>query len=228
MPLNTAEDAVTAAVRLGYQVIDGQIERGLDMARRLRGAAARSGSAPASMLDDAERMISKGVLLGLEWLESTAAQPGGPLVRLIAAQSKMLNTLLGVATPEPLADQKRTPKPPADRAPATPPEEVPPTRQRRVSPLRIRHLKDSTKRAVSVVRCDTIPTDRTTEASYRLTFHSVQHRDADQIAATLIAATTDPDAVLEVATKNDQPSGLWRAAVCDSSGNQLGIIEIEL
>src|SRR5262245_57943494 len=104
VPLQTTEDAVVAAVRLGYQVVDAQIERGLDMARRLRGAADRSGSGdPANLLDNAERLISRGMLLGLEFLEGAAADPRTPIMRLLSAEFRMLGSVLGLTTEGPSA-----------------------------------------------------------------------------------------------------------------------------
>jgi hypothetical protein len=224
VPLETTEDAVTAAVRIGYQVLDGQIERGLNMARRLRGAAARAGSTPANVLDDAERLITRGVLLGLEWLETTAAQPGGPLARLVTAQSKMLNALLGVTTPEQPAAHRRTPES-AERP--GPPEEVPPPRSGPRRLPRIHHAEGSTRRAVSVRRFELVPSYRMADSAYPLKFHSVVRRAAHEMDATLTPAAKD-DAVLEVTTYDKQAPGLWRAAVCDSEGMQFAIVEIEL
>jgi hypothetical protein len=229
VPLQTTEDAVAAAVRIGYQVVDGQIERGLNMARRLRGAAARTGSTPATVLDDAERLISKGLLAGLEWLETSAAQPGGPLVRLVAAQSKLLNALLGVTTVEPPTDARRTGR--SARAPAAAaaaPEEAAASKPIQPVAPRVRHAADSAKRAVSVKRWEIIPAYRLTEHAYPLTFHSVGRTEGvRQMQATLTPATKDT-ATLVVTTSDEHASGLWRAAVCDADGNQFGIIEIEL
>ena len=97
VPLQTAEVAAVAAVRLGYNIVDAQIERGLAIARRLRSGADRAGvPETGQVLTLAENLLNKGAMLGLEMLETAAAEPDSPMKRLFTAQFRLLGTLLGV------------------------------------------------------------------------------------------------------------------------------------
>ena len=227
VPLQTAEDTAIAAVRLGYQVIDAQIERGLDMARRLRGAATRAGANPDSVLDQAEALFSRGAALGLEFLESASNESTSPLTRLLAAQYRMLGSLFGLTTED---------KPPATTAPQTPPRsstqpDVPdtsaptPVSRRR---MRIRHRDASTKRAVTIVSFTASALPPVTASPYKLTFHLMSGTSTEHITADLKRESDGTSTLDDIVTTSEQPSGRWRAAICDDAGEQLGIIEIDL
>jgi hypothetical protein len=225
LPLQTAEDAAVAAVRMGYQIVDGQIERGLDMARRLRGAADRA-HAPNTRdaLTLAEDLITRAALVGIEFLESASNKPESPLRRVLAADMKLFGSLFGMS----LVDEKGQggSTAPADRSSQTAPDDsdeaepMPPSS----SALRVRHGKGSTKRAVSVTRWNL---DATGPATYALSFHLLSKAGNDRLNGRLVLGVRPP-VVLEIVTTNKQPSGRWRAAVCSTSGDQVGIIEIEL
>ena len=239
VPLQTAEDAAIAAVRLGYQVVDAQISRGLDMARRLRGAADRAGvGETGDVLDLTEDLLTRSFRLGLEWLESFASQPGSPIKRLMTAEFRLLASLFGItadglaAKPAKEADDiGRKPKPrtaepraTSRRDPADSSETPAPTY---VRPVRIRHGKSSTRRAVTVSRWELVPGLRTQRAPLDVQFYAVTDPAEVPLSATLtVRAKEDP--LLELVTTAGQPSGLWRAGVCDDSGEQVGIVEIVL
>jgi len=225
VPLQTAEDAVVAAVRLGYQVVDAQIERGMNIAHRLRGAAQRAGDGdPASLLDNAERLISRGLLGTLEFLEAAAADPRTPIMRLLSAEFKMLGAALGLTTdPAPKADASRARHAGRTEETATPP---PAAARRQTSSPKIRHTPESSKRAVTVHRCD-IDRDVSGETKYPVAFHVVSGASDQELHAELIVAPNTP-AELKLTTRVQHPAGRWRAAVCAPDGEQVGIVEIEL
>jgi hypothetical protein len=248
VPLQTAEDAAVAAVRLGYRVVDAQIERGLDMARRLRGASKRAGAGDArDVLDSTERLLSRSVLLGLEWLETTVNQPGNPVRRLLttqfrlmaslfgvemkdtvprAAESRPLSSLLGVDLEDLISRLTKASKRQDTESPATP--TVTPTEgfgtHRQV---RIRHAKDTANRAVTVVRFDLYPPFPSASTARELEFHYVPETRSETLNGTLTVGPQEP-VVLEVRTRPDHVAGRWRAAVCEDNGDQVGIIEIDL
>ena len=96
VPLNTAEDAALAAVRMAYRIADSEIDRGLRIARDLRGAArAKEGIEPRDAVDASERLLSKALLAGLQWFESASGEEGHPLRRLAAAEYRMLRLIAG-------------------------------------------------------------------------------------------------------------------------------------
>ena len=228
VPLQTAEDAAVAAVRLGYQVVDAQIERGMDMARRLRGAAARAGSGdPANLLDNAERLISRGLLLGLEFLEGAAADPRTPIMRLLSAQFRMLGATLGLTTDAaPTVDTAPKREPEAGHPGASTPSAAARPHPKDWRTPRVRHTSDSSKRAVTIQRWE-MDRDLPSAASYDLAFHALSGVTDQALHATLTVAPNAP-ATLEVTTVSQQPAGRWRAAVCIATGEQVGIVELEL
>lgn len=96
VPLNTAQDAAVAAVKMAYRVADEQIDRGLRVARHLRGAAERAGHSPQDALDGSEQLLRKGLQAALLWVEDAAGNQQHPLRRLAAAEYRMLGNLLGL------------------------------------------------------------------------------------------------------------------------------------
>jgi hypothetical protein len=226
IPLQTAEDTAVAAVRMGYRVVDAQIDRALDMARRLRGAATKAGVKDSNdILDQAERLLSRGGLAALEFLESAANRPENPLMRLLVAEYRLLGSLFGLQTEPAKTPDRDRPKPPSD-GPAPGDDARPaaaPSRWR----VRIKHLQVATerRRAVNIARFD-MSVSPPAATSYDSFFHHTSQADADPIEATLKRASHG-EWVLEIQTER-QPSGRWRAAVCNEKGEQVGIIEIDL
>jgi hypothetical protein len=212
---------------MAYGVIDAQIERGLDMARRLRGAATRAGAGdPNNMLDQAEHLLSRGAALGLEWLESAANQPTSPLTRLLAAEYRMLGSLFGLATADKAAADAPSPASQTTPTEATPSHASAPGRAWRRG-VRIRHVDNSTKRAVAIASFALSAAPEPGAAAYPLTFHYASGTTNEFIKARL-KRDADGTCTLEIVTTDEQPSGRWKAAICDTSGEQLGIVEIDL
>jgi hypothetical protein len=232
VPLQTAEDAAVAAVRMGYNVIDAQIERGLDMARRLRGAATSAGVRTADdVLDQAENLLSRTAVLGLEWLETAANEPGSPLTRLLAAQYRMLGSFLGlVKPPEPPRPAETAQAPPA--APATASEQDPASPAAAAASashrqVRIQHGGGSTLRAITIVSFDVGGPPAADDTPVDATFHCTSTTTLETLTGQL-RHEAGGRWILEVWTTNQQPSGRWRAAICNAQREQVGIVDIDM
>ena len=229
-PLQTAEDAVVAAVRMGYGVVDTQINRGLDMARRLRGAADRAGVGDTkSVLDVTEDLLTRGALLGLEMIESATNQPGHPLRRLLTAELRMLGSLFGLRLEDRAAEAGGDRAKPEGGRRGAPVEERSPAAGRRAPRVRILHKKGSSKRAVTVDRLEIdVPIARGT-TQHKLKFHLRVPPAAGQTFDADLTLNGNEPAVLAVVTTDTQTSGRWRAGICtESDGEQIGVIDISL
>src|SRR5690606_9638861 len=98
IPLNTANDAIVAAVRLGYKVAESVTRRGWRFADGLRAAGDRA-VGPGSdrkALDAAEKVVFNALMSGLSWWEGSVADGRCPVKRLAAAEYQMLGSLLGL------------------------------------------------------------------------------------------------------------------------------------
>lgn len=224
VPLVDAEDAVTAAVRLGYKVVDTQIERGRRIARRLNGAAERAGIDDASVpLDAMERLITRAMLAGLGWIEGAAADKTGPMKRLAKAEYRLVGSLLGLLNRD--AAEAGAGEPAVHRAPPVSPA-APVAAAVARGACRIKHKPGSQLRAVRVVDwC--IEGNLSADAPYKLTFLQVADPALASLDADLISAL-GIEPVLEVLVLATHVPGRWRAAVCDKEQTQLGIVEIEI
>jgi hypothetical protein len=225
VPLQTAEDTAVAAVRMGYQVIDAQIDRGLDMARRLRHAADRAGVGDSrEILTAAERLLSKGALLGLEWLESAANRPENPLTRLFTAEYRMLGSLFGLNMP---ATPPEPPRPTTAAGATAPDSEQPPqpspAPRRRV---RIQRAPGSTGRAITVVRFE-VYTPLQAAFPYDLAFYVMTGTPPPEPWKAALTHDEKDGTTIRFAT-SEPPAGRWRAAVNAPDGEQIGIVEIEI
>ena len=229
VPFQSAEDTAVAAVRMGYRVIDAQIDRALDMARRLRGAATRAGVRDSNdILDQAERLFSRGGLLALEWLESAANRPENPLMRLLAAEYRLLGSVLGFPVDGAKTGEKETPKTPTDTQPSAPARKAPSA----ASPWRVRiqHTQPAAekRRAVNITKFELTGLAVRRSAAYDVRFHPTSPASAGgALLKGLLRREANAGWVLEILTE-DEPSGRWRAAVCTAEGDQVGIIEIRL
>jgi hypothetical protein len=222
VPLHTAEDAVVAAVQMGYRVVDAQIERGMRAAQRLRGAAERRGSGtPADMLDAGERLATKAVLAALQWIETASFERGSPLMRLIESEYRMVGAMLGLRasggrdqeTPDAkegdesrvgAAGRREDSPPRAPRIILTAPED-----QRR--PVEVRVLK---------VREEAItqPLD--------IRFFLLDAPKVRSFKGNATVSVVEGRVVLAIRTTLQDPGGRWRAAICLPDGEQVGLIEI--
>ncbi len=223
IPLTTAEDAVVAAVRLAYQVAEGQIGRSTRLAQRLREAADRAVGARSDRkaVDATEQMIVRAVMGALTWLEGLSGERD-PLKRFMAAQYRMAGSLFGL-TP---SEARRSSHP---EGPATSSEDAPvpayPVPRGPDAPLNwvTVVLKGKDRRPLGITRCD-VPRG---PFQGKLQFYSVAHIQSDPLTAEF-AIDVNGRATLTFDTPRSAPPGLWRAAVCDARNVQIGLIEIEL
>lgn len=220
VPLSSAEDAVVAAVRMGYRVAQAQVDRAARIGERMRQAGERAvGAEPERQAVDAtERLVSKALLTTLEWLEGLAAEPGSPLRRYATTQYKLLGALLGLQV------DAAAPAAPASAAPSEPPTAREPARERARRGVKVMH-RDGARRAVQPLR---LHLDRPVEDSlHHLLFYGAAHCAGSVFQADLEFAAGQA-AVLHITTAADSPAGIWKAAICAPDGEQLGWIEIEL
>lgn len=232
VPMQTVSDAVIATVKLGYKVADTQIARGRRVGRSLKGAAQRAGAKDANVvIDNTERLLAQAVGLGLEWLESAATAEQGPVRRVLKSEYRLIGRVLGLLTDEAVpastgkadaaASSKGDNRPAAERSAehATDRDTERPT-----SGLLVRHRAVAEQRRdVQIVRATWRRRD---DRPITVHFH---HRNGER--GTVLAGTLERANgrdVLALTTTPDLPSGVWRAAVCDADGLQIGTLEIEL
>jgi hypothetical protein len=224
VPLDSAEAAVVAAVRMGYKVAATQIDRSARLARRLREAGDRvgGGDSPRQAVDATERLVFRSMMAGLTWLEALAAERGSPLGRLAAAQYSVFGKIFGLE--------------PGSKAPATPPARPEGEEPRPAAvatggdaavgpPIKVRLYGEKTAlRAVKVVHFE-LAGART--GTFDLFFHHAGDRDA-AVLPGMLDVHDDGTAALQLQTQKAAPSGTWRAPVCARDGEQVGMVEIAL
>ncbi len=230
VPLNTANDAVVAAVRLAYKVAEDQIDRSTRLARRLRDAGDRAvgTGSDRKAVDATERLVMKALMSGLEWWEGSVAEGRCPVKRLAAAEYQMLGTILGLG---PSPDAK--PAPGGARERSSPIEDSPhkeiaavQRQQLSVPKLLIMHTNQQNgRRPVEVERWEIARQDAFKTTVF---FFSVAHMVGPPIQADLVLSGGNADAHLTIATPSAAVGGRWRCAICDPIGVQLGFIEIAL
>jgi hypothetical protein len=238
IPLTSAERAVTAAVRLGYQVAEAQIDRTARLASRLRDAAEEQvGPGPErKAVDAAERLVFKGMMSGLEWLETFAAEPGSPLMRLAKAEYRLLGSLLGFTgdgTTEAVGGRV------ADDGGGEAARPVAPLRRAATEPIAERSDQYLVRFRNGVldprpVRLGAVSlyVRRLEPGAYSLKFRPDKAGAKDRIAAKLIVEggkSTFVDFDDDLASHD---SGAWRAVIAmvreDEPVLQLGIVEVIL
>jgi hypothetical protein len=222
VPLDSAEAAVVAAVRLGYKVAATQVDRSARLARRLRDAGDRvdGGDSARKGVDATERLVFRSMMAGLTWLEVLAAERGSPFRRLAAAEFQLLGNLFGLT---PAEKSEKVEVRGEDRVA----RDIPPHVVARGAPLRIRLIGDKrARRAVSVVHWEIGKVDHAD--LFEVFFHQSGGEGAAIIEGNIALRAADGVAELRLETRKDSPSGTWRAAVCTADGVQVGVIEIEL
>jgi len=220
VPLNTAEDAVVAAVRLAYKVADAQIARSSNLAQRLSAAGDRAAGEQSGRkaLDATEQMVFRAIMSALAWLEAAApgTAPENPIKRLLTAEYHLLGSLFGLRAP---------PRPPA--APAEPDAgTVAATARSSAAPAQRTTvlLRGDHKRPVIVRRLQ-LEADGPIGPE-TVTFYSAQAVERDPIPGSL-RADQQGRIELSVTTPPNAPTGLWKAAIC-MGDVQIGLVEIEL
>lgn len=226
VPLVAAEDAVVAAVRMAYKVADTQVQRSARLAERLRKAGDRAVGerSDRKAVDASEQLLFRAMMSALAWLEAAAAERDSPIKRAMAAQYRLIGSLLGVTPPDSAASRATNSSPPERGAHAEASGAVEtvgsyiPLRRVRV------FLRGEIKRPVVVRRCEVASVARFETA---LHFYKVERVEGAPLEAAF-AIDDDGKATLTIATDRSAPSGAWKAAICSEDGEQIGLIEIEL
>jgi hypothetical protein len=234
IPLQTAEDAVVAAVRMAYKVAEAQVDRSARLARRLRkaGNQAVGPGSDRQALDATERLVFRAMMGGLGWLEGVAAERDSPLMRILTAQYRMLGSMLGLvptttsatATASTHEGQSTRAGPPKKRS----------ENLRRTKPsshfLKVQHTGND-RRMVQVAAADigdVASASRTTLTFYNTIQAGTVARHRNKTLAAELVVRGKGDATIQIDTPLSAPSGVWRAAVCDDDGLQLGFVEVIL
>jgi hypothetical protein len=204
-PPAAGEDAVVAVVRMAYRVADDQLQHSVRLAERLSKAGCRA---------VAECADPKAVPCP----ETAALEGGGPLMRLMIAQCRLIESMVGV-TPPPKPEVPQPPSQSSDKSAAMG-TDGPPISLRRIRVF----LKGDVKRPVSLLRCEVAGVARP-ERPVR--FHNVQSSGSAPLEGSFTIAD-DGQAKLTITTTIDAASGRWKGAVCGEGDEQIGLIEIEL
>lgn len=232
--LEAAEDATLAFVSMGYNFIDGEIERIKRNAGRAKAAAdRRSGYDPADegeqsaedAVNGAERLVNNAMMAGMMWVERILAAENGLAPQLAAAQFRAVKSVLFGSQRDATDDTGDPGGPRAERSQAaTGPPVAPEITSRDVRILL--QAPKSSRRAVRIVRWDVEgPVDA--ELSFRFVGATTSRTSLEALLTTPNSHDPRPTLTM-IATPTTAPSGIWRAAVCDRLGEQHGIVEIEL
>jgi hypothetical protein len=226
VPLNTAEDAALAAVRMAYRIADSQIDRGLRIARDLRGAARKEGIEPRDAVDASERLLSKALLAGLQWFESASGEERHPLRRLAAAEYRMLGSLFGIApdkTKAAPADEAQAGAGARESAAAGPRGSAPSEAR-----VQVINKADKTKRRPVLSARLTLAQPLPRGSDDGLSFHHVDAEDADKALSAKIHWDEKTAPQLSIEACMTHRRGCWFAGIYDRDGLQIGVITIEL
>jgi len=226
IPLVGVDDAIVAAVRLAYKVAEAQVDRSARLANRLRSAGVRAvgPDSDRQALDAAESLVFRGMLSGLSWLEGIAsAEDESPIKRILAVEYRMLGSLLGLRSgSEPKSDRASSKSGPEKSATTSATATATAQASAMAASLRIVHA-GKTPRVVSVVRAD-IGAIASLKAD--LVFYRAYEGKGEFKAGLTVKGRGDAE--LRVDTDPDLAPGVWRAAICDPTGLQVGSIDIEL
>lgn len=228
IPLTSAEGAVVAAVRMAYRVAEAQIDRSARLARRLREEGDRvvGSDSPQKALDATERIVFRGVMSLLSWLEGVAADRGNPLQRFATAQYRIAGALLGLVPGE-AHDRQGGRAPDASQRAHTggPKHDTPRHEDAAPFPVRIRHA-GADRRAVRICAWN-YTGEASTQQKIPVKFYHVRGGSQAPLEGE-IAIAGRRSLTLTLTTPPSAPSGRWRAAFCDAEGVQVGTMEIML
>lgn len=241
IPLDNVEATVTAAVRTGYRIAQAQLDRSARLARRLReagdeatGVGEDGQRSDVKALDATEQLIFKGLMSGLSWFEGVAAEGDNPLKRLATAEFRMLGSMLGLLPREPQGAGAAAGVGSRRRSEGAGPPTSGASEVRRHRPLpKIRHLSGGSKSKDKAARAavqrpvrvrefellDDVPGD------YLVVFY---HRDLQRSLKGTLRLTPTAAPVLSIATPASAPLGVYKGAVCDAGGLQIGRLDIVL
>lgn len=226
VPVKNVEDAVVAAVRMGYKVADAQIDRSNRLARRLREAGEQTAGTDVERksLDAAERLVFRSMMSGLSWLEALSAKQGSPLKNLVDVEYRLLGRMLGLRQADGEAAAKdigSTGSSPAESGPAP---VVGYGVSKRKSPTLQIVLTAKKSRPVRVREFDVTAAGRLS-SPLTITFYP-ESEDGKPFDATLESPRKGAQ-TLRI-TPPAKGRGVWCGAICDDKGLQLGLIEIEI
>ena len=227
VPLNVPEDAVIAAVRMAYKVAQSQVERSSRLAKRLRVAGARA-AGPRSerqAVDATEELVSRAVMAALTWLEGLGAEGDSPLKRLMLAQYRLIGSTLGLTLPEgarPLSTSIAEAALREARSAVT--TESAPSKS--YAPPGVKVVLKTKGRPVRVCHLDVATAPPL--APTQIDFYSATHIESDPVEA-MIAIDAEGRRHSTLSPQRPASPGRWRAAICQpASGEQIGVIEIEM
>jgi len=212
---STTEDAVVAAVRMAYKIAQTNVARSARLSQRLRRAGDRAVGAqsPRKAADATQDLVTDTMMTALGWVEAFLADDSR-LKRVSTAQYRLIGSLLGL-----VPDRDPTVDSAVQGAPAaTDPVKAPDARNAKIvlrergRPVRVRKLEFVTRE----------PIQQTS-----IYFYSVSDIGSDPIEAALVRNGSG-EVLLTLSTASVNTLGCWRAAVCSETGEQLGVIEIEL
>jgi hypothetical protein len=230
VPLTSAEDAVVAAVRMAYKVAETQVDRSARLAQRLRQAGDRAAGPHSDRqgFDATEQLVFRAMMSALGWLEAAATERDGSLRQMLIAQYRFVGSLFGLAPVEtPKPSPHETPDAGASGDGSAPLSQANPsegdgslTRVEGVTVV----LEGEHKRPV---RTRLFETRTGAPVDTPVRFYSVAHIESAPLAARLMIDTQN-HVTLAIEVQRVAPMGLWKAAVCDERGMQIGMIAIEL
>jgi len=236
VPMDTVEDAVTAAVRMGYKIAQAQIDRTTRIAQRFKDAGERAAGphSDRQALEASEQLVFKALMAGIGWLEGLAADRQNPLKRLATAEFNLLGSLLGLRGPDapgaggsdPGAEaRRRRPKPdPAGRRARTVDDALRSPRQDNHSaPLRVKQV--GAERRVVRIRAWELDAD-VKRGVYEPVFYSADAGGL-RIPSSLSIRANEPP-LLSLTIPPEAVSGTWKAAICDKQGIQHGYAEFSI
>jgi hypothetical protein len=244
VPLVAAQDAAVAAVRMAYRVAEAQIERSTRLAQRLREAGDRAVGARSDRkaVDATEQLIQRAVMSVLTWMEGLAGERD-PLRRLMAAQYQIAGSMFGL-TPSRASGSEHSDA--ADEAPRSEDaradshlevlkKALGSSSAERSSPEGLGGSNSPTSGLKIVLTGDRRPVRiRRYEIAGGLPSKvpNLQFFSNANIRSTPLGAKlkvgADGHAALEIKIRRGASPGVWKAAVCDAHGVQIGAIEFEL
>jgi hypothetical protein len=227
VPVKNVEDAVVAAVRMGYKVAEAQIDRSNRLARRLRkaGEQAAGPDVEQKSVDAVERLVFRSMMSGLSWLESLSAKEGSPLMNLLDVEYRLLGRMLGLRHGDDDARAGGAKRADGSEHKPGPAVVVGSGASKQKAPALQIHLTPRTSRPVLVRRFDVIVEGRL-PSPIRIRFYP-EGDEGDPFDATLESPKKGA-ATLKITPPDKVRRGPWRGAVCNSEGLQLGLIEIEI
>ena len=229
IPLDSAEAATVAVVRMAYKVAEAQIDRSFRLAQRLREEGDRVGgpNSGEQALDAYERLVFKALMGILSWIELLGSDPGGRFKKLITAEYQIVGSLLGLNLLKTSELDKKSPSDQCVRKNnrSDSAQTAKAFKKAAGMAVQIKHCGED-RRAVRICACALDNEAHRLDQS-TVKFYSVKYQTAPPIEG-LFQLTNNNVPLLTINTPQSAPSGRWTAALCDSTGLQLGHLEIKI